>query len=128
MVAHVSGAQRYEEISVLTASPLQLTIMLHEGAIQALGEAVDHLEKPDVPRRTQAVRRALGMVAELQGSLDFEANAALAASLDRQYGYMAQRIFEGNLEQRAAPLLEVVALLTTLRAGWLDLANQPRGV
>ena len=125
-VPHVPGARRYREISILTATPGQLTIVLHDGAIAALREAAAHVATGDVGQRTRAVRRALAILAELQGALDFGADAELAESLTRQYVYMAQRVFEGNLSQRAEPLVEVAELLETLRDGWVDAVNPPR--
>ena len=122
MVSQPSGALRYQEISVLTASPLQLTIILHDTAIHSLNQARMCLQSGDSATRTRCVGRALAALAELQAGLDHEADPSLAASLDRQYCYMAKRVFEGNLEQKAAPLAEVMELLTTLRAGWTDLA------
>ncbi len=124
MVGSQPSAGRYREVAVRTANPLQLVVMLYDGAIQALKEAQDHLGKKDIPNRARCINRAVAILSELQACLNFSNGGAIAHSLDRLYTYMKQQIFTGNLEMNREPLAEVVALLENLRSAWGEIARQ----
>ncbi len=124
MIGSQPPASRYREVAVKTANPLQLVVMLYDGAIQALKEAQDHLARRDIPKRARCINRAVAILSELQASLNFSNGGAIAHSLDRLYTYMKQQIFTGNLEMNGEPLAEVVTLLENLRSAWGEIAGQ----
>jgi flagellar secretion chaperone FliS len=124
MVPHSPAASRYREVAVKTATPLQLVVMLYDGAIQALQEAQQHIGKRNIAGRSQCVNKSVALISELQACLNFEEGAEIAVSLNRLYNYMKQRIFSGNVEQSAEPLAEVAGLLENLRGAWQQLASQ----
>ena len=124
MLAHQPVANRYKEIAIKTANPLQLVVMLYDGAIHSLQEAQEHLRRKDISSRSRCVNRAIAIVSELQSCLNFQDGGNIAVSLDRLYSYMKQRIFMGNLQQTPEPLAEVVVLLESLRSAWGEVASQ----
>lgn len=124
MVPNSPAANRYREIAIRTATPLQLVVILYDGAIQALQEAQEHLRRGNIAGRSRCVNRAVSLLSELQASLDFKAGGEIAQSLERLYNYMKQRIFTGNLQQKGEPLAEVAALLDNLRSAWRQLAAE----
>jgi flagellar protein FliS len=115
-------AGRYREVAIKTANPLQLVVMLYDGAIQSLNEAGDHMKRNDIARRAHCTNRAVSIISELQACLNFQDGGDIAASLDRLYTYMKQQIFKANVEKRSEPLSEVAGLLANLRAAWRELA------
>jgi len=125
MSAHQPVANRYKEIAITTANPLQLVVMLYDGAIHSLQEAQEHLRRKDISSRSRCVNRAIAIVSELQSCLNFQDGGNIAVSLDRLYSYMKQRIFMGNLQQKPEPLAEVVVLLESLRSAWGEVASPP---
>jgi flagellar protein FliS len=117
-------AHRYREVAIKTANPLQLVVILYDGAINALQEAQEHLKRKDIVGRARCLNRAVAMISELQACLNFKEGGSIAGSLDQLYNYMKRRIFKANLDQRPEPLAEVVALLESLRAAWGELVVQ----
>ncbi len=117
-------AYRYRDVAVKTANPIQLIVMLYDGAIHSLQQAQEHLKRRDIGGRARCVNRALAIISELQASLNFKEGGEIALSLNRLYGYMRQQVFNGNVEQRSEPLAEVVRLLEELRSAWRELALQ----
>jgi flagellar protein FliS len=115
-------AGRYREVAIKTANPLQLVVMLYDGAIQSLNEAGEHLKRNDIARRARCTNRAVAIISELQACLNFRDGGEIAASLDRLYAYMKQQIFKANVEKRPEPLAEVAGLLENLRSAWRELA------
>ncbi len=124
MVSQPPPSSRYRETEIRTANPLQLVVILYDGAIQGLQEAREQLRRGDIEGRARAVNRTMAIISELQASLNLEAGGQIARCLELLYAYMNRRIFEANFGQAAEPLGEVISLLTTLRAAWSDLAQQ----
>ncbi len=117
-------ADRYREVAVKTANPLQLIVILYDAAIQSLQEAQKHMGCNDIASRARCTNRSVAIISELQASLNFQAGGDLAGSLDRLYTYMKQRIFKANVDKQAEPLAEVSSLLSNLRSAWKELATQ----
>ncbi len=117
-------AHRYKEVAIKTANPLQLVVILYDGAIHALQEAQEHLRRKDIASRARCLNRSVAIISELQACLDFKEGGDIANSLDRLYVYMKGRIFKANLEQSCEPLVEVVTLLESLRSAWGQVVTQ----
>ncbi len=127
MTSNSSLAYKYRETAVKTANPLQLVVILYDGAIQALKEAREHIRRKDIGNRARCLNRSVAFISELQASLNFNSSGTIADSLNRLYDYMKQGIFQAGLEQRVEPLDQVIGLLENLRAAWGELASQSKG-
>jgi len=125
-VENTDLAHRYQEVTVRTANPMQLGVMLYDAAICSLLEAREHLERKNIEGRVRSANKSLAIISELQSSLNFKDGGDIAVSLNRLYGYMKMRIFAANVQQSPMPLKEVESLLETLRSAWRTLAAQVR--
>jgi flagellar protein FliS len=121
-----SFASRYQEVSIKTATPLQLVTMLYDGAICSLQEARGHLERRNIAARSRSINKCLAIISELHSSLNMKAGGEIANSLDRLYNYMERMIFKSNVEQSVQPLNEIEALLKNLRSAWVEIAKQSK--
>ncbi len=117
-------AYRYRDVAVKTANPIQLIVMLYDGAIHSLQQAQEHLKNRNIGGRARSINRAVSIISELQACLNFKEGGDIAHSLNRLYDYMRQQMFTANVEQRMEPLAEVVRLLESLRSAWRELAIQ----
>jgi flagellar protein FliS len=111
------GADAYRRINVETKSPLELVLMLYDGALRFVGEAREAIARKDVGARTEATRRALDIITELQNTLNMEQGGDVARELDRLYAYMAARMLDVTRGDAVAAD-EIHKLLGTLREGW----------
>ncbi len=116
------GADAYRKTSVQSSSPLELVVMLYDGAIRFVLEARDAIARNDVRARTTAVSRALAIVAELQNTLNVKEGGEVARELDRLYAYMNTRLFEITAKADDHAAQEVHKLLVTQREGWAQIA------
>jgi flagellar protein FliS len=105
-------------MNVETKSPLELVVMLYDGALRFVTDARDAIARQDVHARTEATRRALDIIVELQNTLNLEQGGDIARELDRLYSYMSTRLLDVTRGEQAAAD-ELVTLLTTLREGWI---------
>jgi flagellar protein FliS len=120
-----SGAQAiatYQHVQVTSRSPLELVVMLYDGAIQALRQAHDALDRRDLVTKRATIRKALQIVQHLQSSLNMEDGGEVAANLDIVYRDVITRVLDGNVRLDPAPLRDAIALLETVREAWYTIA------
>ena len=121
------GAEVYKRIEADSRSPMELVVMLYDGALRFVGEARVALARQDVAARGAAISRALTIVAELQNTLNVEAGGEIAKELDRLYTFVNLRLLDVTVKQDAKALDEVETVLVTLRDGWAQIAATAPG-
>ncbi len=119
-----NGSSAYKEISISTASPTKLVVMLYQGAIRFLKQAEDDIRRKDIVNKSQSVDRAMAIIQHLQGTLDLDKGGEVAADLDRLYTYFSTRIFDGSAKLDLKAFEEVIQLLTVLLSAWEEIARK----
>ena len=125
MMLPPNGLAAYRSVEVQSRTPLELVVMLYDGALRFLATGRDAVERKDIPARHEAFSRLLAIISHLQSTLDIDGGGQVAAQLDEIYGFMNRRILVSAMENSTAPLDEVRRLLETLRDGWQQIAVQP---
>lgn len=120
------GAKAYAQVNVetavSTANPVQLIVLLYEGAISAIASAKGEMERKNVALKAKFINNAIDIVEGLRNALDFKQGGEIAVSLNELYLYMIQRLSTANLKNDTAMLAEVSRLLTELLSAWQTLA------
>ncbi len=124
MVPHVRGADAYRRVEAQSRSPLELVIMLYDGALRFLTDARTAAASKDLAGRSRGVTKTLAIVGELQSTLNVAQGGSVAAELDRLYTYVTGRLLDVSLKQDAGAIDEVYKLLSTVRDGWVQVAGQ----
>lgn len=119
----IRGVEAYRRVTADTRSPLELVVMLYDGAIGFVGDAREAADRNDIAGRTRAVSRALAIVMELQNNLRLDEGGDVARELDRLYSYMTTRLLDSNVKRDRRALDEVYRLLTTVREGWAQIGS-----
>ena len=117
-------AQQYQQTQVMTASHVQLIVLLYDSAVQSLELAREGIMKNNYRDKARFLDRAMAIVGELSSVLDFERGGQVAVSLHRLYDYMIQECLQANLRHEAAHLDGPIRCLTTLREAWRVVAAQ----
>jgi len=124
--------QSYKTISLQTASPGKLVLMLFEGAIQFLEKAHMGLELDDPLEMNKTVHdnivRAQDIISELNNTLDMDQGGKLAQTLRDLYLYLDNRLYQSNIRKDPAGIREVIDRLTTLQEGWSEMLEQETAV
>ena len=118
------GIDAYRRTEAQSASPLQLVVMLYDGALRFLNEASAAQASGDMPRRAHAMRRVAAIIAECHSTLDLEKGGPVAAELDRLYSYISGRLLDINIKRDPTAIDEIYRLLTPLRNAWAEAAVQ----
>jgi flagellar protein FliS len=117
------GAEAYRRTEAQSRSPIELVLMLYDGALRFVGEARAAVARNDIAGRSEAVSRTLDIISELQNTLDVKTGGDIARELDRLYSYINVRLLDVSLKKDPTALEEVQKLLTTLREGWSQVAT-----
>jgi len=117
------GAQNYVRTQVESASPMELVVMLYDGAVRTADSAHEAMVSGNIPARRTAMNKLMAIIAELQNTLDVTRGGRMAEELDDLYTYMLTRLLKAITEQDARPIDEVRRLLATLADGWREAAR-----
>lgn len=119
------------ETGVISASPHKLIVMLYDGAIVALTNAVQSMNNGDIASKGHSISKAIAIIENgLRASLDKKAGGDIAVSLDALYEYMNGRLLQANLKNEIEGLQEVQNLLRDLKSAWEAISpdNKPTSI
>ena len=111
-------AHTYRQFSVQGATPLGLVVMLYDGAIAALEKAAQAMQARDIGEKCARINRALAIIAQLEGTLNFELGGEVAKTLKCLYVYARAQIIKANIENSPDLLRSVIEKLATVREAW----------
>ena len=119
------GWQSYQQVATQTASRGQLVLMLFDGAVRFLEQALAGFEQEDPGlfnlTINNNVQRAQAIVDELNGSLDMGQGADLARHLRDLYNYLDRRLDESNRTKSPEGIRESIERLGVLRTAWAEM-------
>jgi flagellar protein FliS len=116
----------YKETQIKTATPGKLILMMYDGAIKNLNQALQDMDNEHhrYDSISNSLIKAQDIIAELMISLDFERGGDIARNLFGLYVFMNRRLLDGNIQKDRAPLEEVKTLLIELRGAWAEVADK----
>lgn len=112
----------YERNRIMTASPAELTLMLYEGAIKFCNIAIVSIEKNDIEKAHNNIKKVEDIITEFQATLNHK--YPVAKEFDNVYSYLQQRLLEANLKKDKEILEEVLAHLRTMRDTWKEVMQK----
>ena len=124
-----NGFKAYQEIGVKTASQGSLVVMLYEGAVSWLEEAIalvddENKVKPgDIEKFGQKVQKASDIISELEASLDMEKGGDIAKNLMSLYIFFNKQLLSVSLSHDKRTLESVHKMLADLLNSWIQAAN-----
>ncbi len=110
----------YRTMSVETASPGELVLMLYNESLRAMRDASAALDRKDIPCSSKNLLRAQDIVLELRTSLNPSVAREMVASLDSMYEYVGGRLIEANVKKSQEPLSDAMKVMGNLRDGWQE--------
>src|SRR4029453_105183 len=86
------GVNSYRQTEIQSRSPLELVVMLYDGALRFTADAREAMVRRDIRARQQHLSRALAIVSELQSTLDMDTGGEVADRLHKLYGFFPDRL------------------------------------
>ncbi len=115
----------YMKTQIETATPLQLVVMLYDGAIDNARKAREAIASGDVEAKTRAVDKLLAILGELQSTLDMERGGEISVNLNALYTYFCEQVVTASVKLDPEPLDNVESLLSSIRGAWHEIATRP---
>ncbi len=111
---------QYRQNAVETATPTRMVVMLYDGAIRFLGQALPAMRAHRYDQQSLFIGKAQAIIAHLRDTLDFEAGGAVARHLEGMYVSLFDALTDANIHDRPERIEEAVAALRELREAWLE--------
>lgn len=107
----------YKQSSVETASPAELVLMLLNGCLRNMKEAITYIEGKDNTGANDKLVRAQEIIHELRAALDFTAGD-LAAGLNSLYDFAYSCLIKANIRKQTGPVEDAIQVVTQIRDAW----------
>jgi flagellar protein FliS len=99
--------------------------MLYDGAIAFLHRAAAAMESHDIEKKCSHLNRALAIIVQLEGSLNFELGGEVARTLKSFYVYARRQALKANLENSPEMLRSLIEKFSTVREAWYQAEHRP---
>jgi len=114
----MNGLDVYQETAVTTQNKGRLVVMLYDGAIKFLRQAISDIEAGDFEGKGRNIAKALDIIYELNTILDIDAGGGVAQNLRSLYNFMCSHLTEANTKCQPQMIQEVISLLEELNQSW----------
>jgi len=115
-LAYQQPLQAYQNNSVNTATPGELTLMLYNGALKFLKQTKASISEKKWDKAHEYNMRVQTIIQELIITLD--RTYPIAEQILSLYEYVQSRLVEANIKKETSILDEVEGLLTQFRDTW----------
>ena len=114
---HTTSLKAYNRANH-TVSKTRQVVMLYDGAIRFLQQALEAMEKKDYEARYQKLMRAADVVIGLQACLDFDSGGKSAKVLYDFYSSMDLRIFALHRSNDLEECRKIITEMKDMRDVW----------
>ncbi|WP_377887323.1 flagellar export chaperone FliS [Alkalihalobacillus sp. R86527] len=114
--------QTYQQNSVATSSPQELTLMLYNGCLKFIRMAAIAMKKNNVEGKHTNIMKAQNILEELRATLNMDME--LAKSMDSLYEFMIGQLVSANINNNIETLQEVEELAEEFRNTWKEAMEQ----
>ncbi|RTR36360.1 flagella export chaperone FliS [Robertmurraya yapensis] len=108
----------YQQNSVLTASPGELTLMLYNGCIKFLHLTKKAIQEKDIEGKHLNLTKAQNIISELIVTLNYDYD--ISKEMRQLYDYMNRRLIEANIKNDVEIVNEVEGLVIEFRDTWKE--------
>ncbi|MDR1538990.1 MAG: flagellar export chaperone FliS [Clostridiales bacterium] len=107
---------KYEDHSIFTATKEDLTLMLYDGALKFINQAIVAVENKEIEKSSNLIQKVERIIQEFQITLNYKYD--VAKQLNSLYDYMYWRLIDANMKKDVNILIEVRDMLREMRDTW----------
>lgn len=108
--------QAYQQNSLNTASPAELTLMLYNGCLKFIHQGKIAIQAKNIEEKNTNLVKAQKIIQEFMVTLNMD--VPMSKDLMAMYDYLNRRLMEANLKNDVAILDEVSGFVTEYRDTW----------
>jgi flagellar secretion chaperone FliS len=125
-LAYGRFAHEYQKQNVNGASPLQLVIMLYDGALRFMEAGKHAMAHGNLEKQNYYFQKSEKIVIELMSCLDMEKGGEVARNLFALYGYVLNELVSANIEDKPEPVERAIRVMSDLRESWSEIDKAAR--
>lgn len=114
-----SAAQKYKNTAIQSASKEKILLMLYEGCIRFMKQALQCLDAKDIAGRGMNIGRAFDIVNELNNTLNHSVGGDIAKNLEQLYMFVNDQLTKANAYGDRKALVDGIKVMETLYDGWV---------
>lgn len=122
-MSYASNAARYRDVTILSASPEQLVVLLYEHLLVALRRARLAASTTHMEEQRKHLERASNIVAELLATLDMDRGGNVAVNLRSLYVFMLQQFIDVGETADVARLDRLAGMASELHSAFAQAAE-----
>lgn len=114
----------YQRTNISTATGGRLIVLLYEGAVKQLSQALNLFE-PDgkiqaknIEQFGNCIQKAEAIISELEVSLDMEKGGEIAKNLMSLYLFFNEELVQANISKNKEKIQSVLKMLSDLTESW----------
>jgi flagellar protein FliS len=111
----------YRENAVRGATPVGLVVILFDAAIDDMRRAI---RAGGIEERATAIRHAMLVLQQLQGTLDFEKGGQVARQFEQFYNLIRAKLLESQLRNSPDLVQQQIQFMTEVRECWVQAEKQ----
>lgn len=108
------------------ADPHTLISLIMQHILGNLAAAKGAIERKEIENKNKMLGKVIGLIGELQNSLDMEKGGEISTNLYSLYAYMISQVTQANIKNEIAPLTEVISLISEIKSGWDGIPQEIR--
>ncbi|WP_342542744.1 flagellar export chaperone FliS [Paenisporosarcina sp. FSL H8-0542] len=112
----INPYQTYQQNSVMTASPQELTLMLYNGCLKFIRLSKKAMTEKNYEVKNTNIIKAQNIIQELRITLNQEIE--ISNNMTQLYEYMYTRLVDANIKNNLEILEEVEGYVVELRDTW----------
>lgn len=114
--------QQYQNNSIMTATPAELTRMLYNGAIKFVNQGIESIEKKDLASAHTYIIKAQCIMEELRATLDVKYE--IGQQMDKLYVFIIDLLIQGNIKKDMNVLNQANDFIREFRDVWQQIMKQ----
>ena len=122
-MAPQTGLHNYQVNDISTSSQSQLILMLYDGALQAVNQSIQCMDRKEIADQSRYILKAQDIINELSLALDMKQGGEVAKTLEQLYQFVLNQLIQANITSDTMYLESVVKVLSPLRDAWSRIAE-----
>ncbi len=110
--------KQYQQNSITTATPEELTLMLYNGCIRFTKLAKINMEEKNISETSINLMKSQDIISELNGTLNM--NYEVSDDLRNLYIFIKDHLVDANIQKKVEILDEIIPIIEDMRDTWKE--------
>ncbi len=122
-MTNINIATAYREAAVRGAGQVELVVMLYDILFDDIRSAIASIRTRNIESRTNEIKHALGVLEQLQGTLNFEQGGEAARNMDHLSSIVRAKLLEAHITTSERILQDQIDFLAPIRESWQQISS-----